>query len=217
MKKTITITLILLLCLGFLTGCGTESQTENKKESSGAVTTTITAKPTYSVKSFKVEATVPGEEKENDEGEKEIEPKYKIATSGLKYSNADVGIIGDKVEFDFDYGTYVYNSFAQYKEKYGTKEVNYDNYLEFLKDESLDSVKATQKDFEEVKFAGYDAIRYNYSGRMIYVIKCDELDSSRCFQCWVCAVNKDDKVEDLINEDSIKEVMESFVISSYNK
>ena len=213
-KLLVRLLVVCILSIGIitlLTGCG-----DNKPENSGAVTTKITAQPTYTKKAFKVEATVPGVEKETD-GKKEVVPDYKVATSGLKNPNADTGIIGDKVEFDFDYTSYTYNSYANYKLKYGTKETSYDNYLEFLEDSEFDDLKASQKSFEKTTFAGCDAIKYEFSNSMIYVINCDKLDSKLRFECKVSPINKDDKIADLLENESIKNVMNSFVINEYSE
>lgn len=216
MKKLLNLSLIIALLIGMLfilTACGGETKVDEPKET----TAEIEAMPTYTAKSFKVTATVPAIETVNEEKEKVVTPNYTVSTSNLKYSNADVGIIGENVEFDFDYTSYSYNTYLSYKEKYDSKEPSYENYLEYLNDPDFDSDKGDQKNFEEVTVAGYNAIKYKFNKSMIYVIKCDELDNSIRFELRVTPISDETKIEDLLTNEEVTTIMKSFKINAYSK
>lgn len=115
-----------------LTGCGNKN---------------LTADVILEQRSYKVTLTTPATEKQVMM-EKAVVPNY-AEESTTKLSTTDCGIIGDKVAIEFEYTSYVYNSYSNYKEKYGNKEPNFENYIEYLEDSEFDKQKSSYQKMQK--------------------------------------------------------------------
>ena len=203
-KKILSLVLIIVLLIGgllVLAGCGNK---EEKKP---------TANVTLEQRSYKATLTVPATEKTGEDGKKEVVPSYAEETT-LKKSTSNCGFIGDKVAIEFEYSAYVYNSYANYKAKYGDKEPNFENYIEYLEDSEFDQQKSSQKNAEKTTIGNYPAVKYKYNNTMIYVLKVDGLKEKMQFTMTVIPVNEDDKIEDLINNPEVSAIIESLKLEA---
>ena len=205
MKKIISLLLVIFTILSMLfilTGC----------EDGGTKTDKLTATLSGENYGFKVEGTFPAHEETDENGNTIVVADYKLLKPG-KYGD-NIAMANDKVELGFNITSYSYNTYAKYKEKYGNKETSFANYLEFLKDPDFDDVKADQKNYELTTVSGIEAIKYKYSGRMIYVLNLQGEKASKQ-RCTLTVYSLDDKVSvtDLIEDEEIKTLINSFVIS----
>ena len=199
-KKILSLVLIMMLLIGglvTLTGCGNKN---------------LTADVILEQRSYKVTLTTPATEKTGDDGKKAVVPNY-AEESTTKLSTTDCGIIGNKVAIEFEYTSYVYNSYSNYKEKYGNKEPNFENYIEYLEDSEFDKQKSSyQKNAEKTTVAGYTAVKGIYNNNMIYTLKVDGLKENMQFKMTVIPVNENDKIEDLINDSEVSAIISSLKI-----
>lgn len=191
-KKIFSNVLVALLVVGglfVLTGCGKDLSTE------------VTLDERYYKATFTVPATKDGGE---------IEPNYKEEEE-LQWSNNDCGIANDKVAIEFKTSSWSYRTYANYKEKYGDKEGNFANYVEYMKDTEFDSQKTIKSNqFKETTVGKYDALTYKWNGAAYYVLDIDGLKSQ--LQLIVIPLNDEDKVSDLLEDPEIKSVIDSLKI-----
>lgn len=196
MKKKILFVLALTVLL--ITGCSSEPKSLTKELSAD----------NYGI-SFSL--TVPAHEEKDSDGNTSVVPDFQLSKPG-RYDN--FGVSNDKVELGFNITSYSYNTYLDYKEKYGDKETSFANYLEFLNDPDFDSLKADQKNFELVKMFGVDAIKYKFSNRMIYVLNLEgeKASKQRC-TLTVYTLDNNVSVESVLEDSTIKTILDSVKIS----
>lgn len=199
-KKKILIIVAAIVIVALVVG-GVLLVGGNKEEK--ALSTKVTLEPWYCKATF----TVPATKNEEDK----LEPIYKVeeTTKG----DSDCGIANDKVAIELDYSSWSYTSYSNYKEKYGDKKGSYANYLEYLKDAEFDSQKTLKsKDVKEVKVGKYNAIQQRYMGKMIYTL--DVEGAKGQIKLVIVPLNKENKVDDLINDSEISAILNSLKIEA---
>ena len=140
--KYVLLPLVLLAFIVLSTGC-----TKEKKEEKGKTATITSSSLSY----FKLNLNVPL----NDEGEAKYEFTSNKPTgftrSGTVYLETDNAI------FAFGTSSWVYQTATKYKEKNGTKDPSYADYMEWMKDPDS-TIKLSG--METMSINGRDALRY---------------------------------------------------------
>lgn len=136
----------------------------------------------------------------------ETEEKY----SSVKFKN-------DKITIEVKLDSYVYNTYDEYEAKYGDKETNYTNYVEYLEDADFDNKKGAQKNFQKTKIAGLEAVAYEYNNSMIYVLNNSNFYKKRLFKIVITSNDKSTKISDLLEDKEVKDIVDSIKVSDYIK
>ena len=225
MKRMIAI-LLTLMMIGSLTACGgdkqekaaeTPPQTESEKESVTPETTepeetepSEPSEPTVEqvLESYYFKATLnlPAEEA----GDGSLEPKYAVEES-TQWGSSLCGIANDTVAIELLYKSYTFHTNIYYQEKYGEKDPNFENYVEYMTDSSLQDSFTTG--IEETKVGDYEALKYLYNG-VNYVLNVDELPAQ--FSIAVIPLNEDADLEDLAADPEINSIINSIKLEAFN-
>ena len=178
--KKILLTLVLVLGITFLVGCG-------KKEDN-------TVDITYTHGKGTITLSVPKD--------KEGNPKYKFTTEKPKGLNIlkTFYLETDNAILAFSTSGMSYNTSKQYKDKYGDKKATFDGYLEFIEDKDLFN-KNYLPGLEQFEINNRKALRYyrregasgnyKYSG-YFYMIESDEIYPGSKFE--IVASYKDEEL-----------------------
>lgn len=129
---------------------------------------------------------------------------------------SSVIIRNDKVIIEVRLDSYVYNTYANYKAKYGNKETNYKNYIEYLEDKDFDGQKIPgQIEFQKTKISGLEAITYEYNNDMFYYLNNSNFYKDSAFKIVISPKDKSYKVTDLLNDEEVKALIDSIKVSDY--
>lgn len=222
MKRMIAI-LFTLMMIGSLTACGgdkqektaeTPSQTESEKESVAPETTepeeTEPAEPTVEqvLDNYYYKATFDVPAEIADDGS--LESKYVVEESTQRGS-ADCGIANDMVAIELAYKSYTFQTNSYYQEKYGEQDPNFENYVEYMLDSSLQDVFTTG--IEETKVGDYEALKYIYNG-VNYVLNVDGLPAQ--FIVAVIPLTEDADLEALAADPEINSIINSIKVEALN-
>lgn len=202
-KKLIAIIAVIVVIIGAIVvgiilgkGKATDNNTKEVKVS-------VTGKE----RPFSVSINFPTKEVENEVvADCETEEKYNF----VKYKN-------DKITIEVKLDKYVYNTYADYKAKYGDKETNYTNFVEFLEDADFDSHKGESKNFQKTKIAGLEAVAYKNNNSMVYVLNNSNFYKNSSFTITISSNDKSTKISDLLEDKEIKDIVDSIKISDYVK
>ena len=204
MKKINKVLLVAIFLVGglLLAGCNNKKEEEKKK-----VEKITEIKLVYSDnEEFKINTVVPADKKEKATY-KELKATDKDAK--LVSEKAQYGLLGEKVEIDFNYKKYDYRTKA-YTKKYKKKTTtNFANFKESIMDKTLNS-KLT--DVEEIKINEVDGIQYINNGVLVIVLNTDDISTEKYIEITVHALDKEAKVADLVKEKDIKSVIDSIKI-----
>jgi hypothetical protein len=238
MKRIIAI-LFTLMMIGSLTACGgdkqektaeTPSQTESEKESITPETTepeetepeetepeetepeeTEPAEPTVELvlDNYHYKATFDVPAEIADDGS--FEAKYVVEES-TQSGSADCGIANDKVAIELSYYSYTFQTNMYYQEKYGEEmEGNFENYVEYMLDSSLQDVFTTG--IEETKVGDYEALKSINNG-IYYVLNVDGLPAK--FTISVFPLTEDADLEELAADPEINSIINSIKVEALN-
>lgn len=209
MKRIIAI-LLTLMMIGSLTACGghkkekapeTLSQTESENESvTQEPEETEPAEPTVEqvldTYYYKATLNLPASEA----GDGSLEPKYAVEESTQRGSS-DCGVANDTVAIELMYKSYTFQTNSYYQEKYGEKDPNFENYVEYMLDSSLQDVFTTG--IEETKVGDYEALKYIYNG-VNYVLNVEGLPAQ--YIVAVIPLNEDADLEALAADPEINSI-----------
>lgn len=222
MKRMIAI-LLTLMMIGSLTACGggkqektpeTPSQTESEKESVTPETQeseeTEPAEPTVEqvLDTYYYKATLNLPAAEADDGS--LEPKYAVEES-TQWGSSDCGVANDTVAIELAYYSYTFQTNMYYQEKYGEKDPNFENYVEYMLDSSLQDAFTTG--IEETKVGDYEALKYIYNG-VNYVLNVDGLPAR--FIVSVIPLTEDADLEALAADPEINSIINSIKVEALN-
>lgn len=222
MKRMIAI-LLTLMMIGSLTACGggkqektpeTPSQTESEKESVTPETQeseeTEPAEPTVEqvLDTYYYKATLNLPAAEADDGS--LEPKYAVEES-TQWGSSDCGVANDTVAIELAYYSYTFQTNMYYQEKYGEKDPNFENYVEYMLDSSLQDAFTTG--IEETKVGDYEALKYIYNG-VNYVLNVEGLPAQ--FIVAVIPLNEDADLEALAADPEINSIINSIKVEALN-
>jgi len=142
-------------------------------------------------------------------GNKNGETKYKLvkADSGVEFKDeyTQYAVIGDKVQIEFEYTNYVYQTTVKYKAKYGEKDTNFANYKQALLDSSISYIN----DVQEFKVNGKDAVQYKADKQLMRVLNTDNINKKKLIYINIHPINENDSIEELIEEKEIKDMIDS--------
>ena len=147
MKKKVIFSLILMVSVFMLAGCGSKKKEESKKENDNTVE--ISFVHGYGT----IKLTVPKDEDGNPKYEFTSEKPKGISTAKTFYLVTDNAILG------FATSGLSYNTSQKYKEKYGDVKATFDGYLEFIEDKDLFN-KSYLPGLEQFEINGRKALRY---------------------------------------------------------
>lgn len=218
MKRKIAI-LLTLIMIGSLTACGgdkkenvsgTSSQTDSEKKSAAAETENTKTEPTVEqvLDTYYYKATLNLPASEADDGN--LEPKYAEEES-TQWGVSDCGIANDTVAIELAYYSYTFQTNMYYQEKYGEKEGNFENYVEYMLDSSLQDAFTTG--IEETTAGGYEALKYINNG-VIYVLNVDGLPAR--FTVSVIPLTEDADLEALAADPEINSIINSIKVEALN-
>ena len=200
-KKLIAIIAVIVVIIGVVVvgiTLGKGKSTDNKTKE---VKLSVTGKE----KPFSVSINFPTKEVDDKVvADCETEEQYYL----VKYKN-------DKITIEVELDSYVYNTYADYKAKYGDKETNYTNFVEYLEDADFDSHKGEQKNFQKTKIAGLEAVSYEYNNSMVYVLNNSNFYKNLLFNIVITSNDKSIKISDLLEDKEIKGIVDSIKISDY--
>lgn len=215
--------LLTLMMIGSLTACGggkqektpeTPSQTESEKESVTPETQeseeTEPAEPTVEqvLDTYYYKATLNLPAAEADDGS--LEPKYAVEES-TQWGSSDCGVANDTVAIELAYYSYTFQTNMYYQEKYGEKDPNFENYVEYMLDSSLQDAFTTG--IEETKVGDYEALKYIYNG-VNYVLNVDGLPAR--FIVSVIPLTEDADLEALAADPEINSIINSIKVEALN-
>ena len=220
-KRMIAI-LLALLMVGGLAACGDPGQdqtaedpaqtgdTESAEQETGEQEETEPAEPTVEqgldTYYYKATLNLPAAEA----GDGSLEPKYAVEESTQRGSS-DCGIANDTVAIELSYISYTFQTNMYYQEKYGEKEPNFENYVEYMLDSSLQDVFTTG--IEETKVGDYEALKYIYNG-VNYVLNVDGLPAK--FIVSVIPLTEDADLEALAADPEINSIINSIKVEALN-
>lgn len=227
--KRMTAILLTLMMIGSLTACVGDkqektseapAQTESEKEP--AVTETPDAEPEETelepeeteptveqvLDTYYYKATLNLPAAEADDGS--LESKYVVEESTQRGS-ADCGIANDMVAIELAYNSYTFQTNSYYQEKYGEQDPNFENYVEYMLDSSLQDVFTTG--IEETKVGNYEALKYIYNG-VNYVLNVDGLPAQ--FIVAVIPLTEDADLEALAADPEINSIINSIKVEALN-
>ncbi|MGN0609730.1 MAG: hypothetical protein ACI4J6_11025 [Oscillospiraceae bacterium] len=222
MKRMIAIMLTFMM-IGSLTACDgdkkentpeTSSQTESENESAAPETQeseeTEPAEPTVEqvldTYYYKATLNLPASEA----GDGSLESKYVVEESTQRGSS-DCGIASDTVAIELTYKSYTFQTNMYYQEKYGEKDPNFENYVEYMLDSSLQDAFTTG--IEETKVGDYEALKYIYNG-VNYVLNVDGLPAQ--FIVAVIPLTEDADPEALAADPEINSIINSIKVEALN-
>lgn len=227
--KRMTAILLTLMMIGSLTACGgdkkektTETPTQTESEKEPAVTETPDAEPEETelepeeteptveqvLDTYYYKATLNLPAAEADDGS--LESKYVVEESTQRGS-ADCGIANDMVAIELAYNSYTFQTNSYYQEKYGEQDPNFENYVEYMLDSSLQDVFTTG--IEETKVGDYEALKYIYNG-VNYVLNVDGLPAQ--FIVAVIPLTEDADLEALAADPEINSIINSIKVEALN-
>lgn len=190
------VVIIGIVVVGITLGKGKSTDNNTKEVKISATSTTLP---------FSVAINFPTKEVEDEVvADCETEEKY----SSVKFKN-------DKITIEVKLDSYVYNTYAEYKAKYGDKETNYINYVEYLEDADFDDKKGDQKNFQKTKIAGLEAVAYEYNNSMVYVLNNSNFYKKSSFKIYISSNDKSTKISDLLEDKEIKDIVNSIKVSDY--
>lgn len=135
--------------------------------------------------------------------------KYKLVTADsgveLKDEYTQYAVIGDKVQIEFEYTNYVYQTTVKYKAKYGEKDTNFANYKQAL----LDSEISYINDVEEMNVNGKEAVQYKADKQLMRVLNTDNISKKKLIYINIHPVNENDSIEELVQQEEIKDMIDS--------
>lgn len=214
MKKIISLSIIAMLLVTLvytLTGCGSSGGETTTPEEEKETTKTVTATTTSKSRPFTITAKFPTKEVTNEAGETEI-----VADCEVEEKVDVITLKGKDVQIKAELSSFTYNTYANYKAKYGDKETNFANYMEYLEDSEFDGQKSSnQKKYEKVKIAGFDAIKSEFNGTDIYVIDNATFYPTSMFKITIIPVEDKVKIADLMSKEEVKAIVDSIAISGY--
>lgn len=218
--KRMTAILLTLIMIGSLTACGghkkekapeTLSQTESENESvTQEPEETEPAEPTVEqvLDTYYYKATLNLPAAEADDGS--LEPKYAVEES-TQWGSSDCGVANDTVAIELAYYSYTFQTNMYYQEKYGEKDPNFENYVEYMLDSSLQDAFTTG--IEETKVGDYEALKYIYNG-VNYVLNVDGLPAR--FIVSVIPLTEDADLEALAADPEINSIINSIKVEALN-
>lgn len=222
MKNKILAMTLALMMIGSLSACGssdedktskTSSQTKSEQKSeeteSSETETSEPAEPTVDqtleTYFYNVTMAVPAEEAADGS----LEPKFvPIEYDEGEVSIVDGGFANDTVAIEFSYISYTFNTNIYYKEKYGEMEANFENYVEYMKDEDFSDPFTTG--IEETTVGDYEALKYIYNGKVIYVLNVDGLTAK--FMVFVRPLDDNADPEGLVDDPEINSILNSIKV-----
>lgn len=209
MKRINKILLVAIFLVGglLLAGCNNKKEEEKKK-----VEKITEIKLVYGDnEEFKINTVVPADKKE-----KATYKELKATDKDAKLANekAQYGLLGEKVEIDFNYKKYDYRTKAYIKKYKKKTKTNFANFKESIMDKTLNS-KLT--DVEEIKINDIDGIQYINNGVLVIVLNTDDISTEKYIEITVNPVDKEAKVVDLVKEKDIKSVIDSIKIEKNSK
>lgn len=222
MKRMIAI-LLTLMMIGSLTACGgdkkdkapeTPSQTESEKESVAPETQkpeeTEPEEPTVEqvLDNYYYKATLNLPASESGDGS--LEPKY-VEEESTQWGSSDCGVANDTVAIELAYYSYTFQTNMYYQKKYGEKEGNFENYVEYMLDSSLQDAFTTG--IEETTVGDYEALKYINNG-VIYVLNVDGLPAR--FTVSVIPLTEDADLEALAADPEINSIINSIKVEALN-
>ena len=121
------------------------------------------------------------------------------------------GVANDTVAIEQEYISYTFQTNMYYLEKYGEKDPNFENYVEYMLDSSLQDVFTTG--IEETKVGDYEALKYIYNG-VNYVLNVDGLPAK--FSVSVIPLTEDADLEALAADPEINSIINSIKVEALN-
>lgn len=218
--KRMTAILLTLMMIGSLTACGGDkkdkapeapSQTESETESAAQETQEPEdAEPTVEQVLdnyyYRVTLNLPASES----GDGSLKPKYTEEES-TQWGSSDCGVANDTVAIELAYYSYTFQTNMYYQEKYGEKEGNFENYVEYMLDSSLQDAFTTG--IEETTVGDYEALKYINNG-VIYVLNVDGLPAR--FTVSVIPLTEDADLEALAADPEINSIINSIKVEALN-
>ncbi len=141
----------------------------------------------------------------NEAGD-EADCETEVKTSSVIFKN-------DKITIEAKLGSFVYNSYADYKEKYGDKETNYANYVEYWEDPDFDSHKGTVMPVK-TNIAGLEAMAFDFDSSMKYTLNNSDFYSDSQFDIIVSSNDNSVKISELLEDAEVKAIIDSIKISN---
>lgn len=220
-KRMIAI-LLALMMVGSLAACGDPGQdqtaedpaqtgdTESAEQETGEQEETEPEEPTVEqvLDTYYYKATLNLPATESGDGS--LEPKYTVEESTQRGSS-DCGVANDTVAIELEYISYTFQTNMYYLEKYGEKDPNFENYVEYMLDSSLQDVFTTG--IEETKVGDYEALKYIYNG-VNYVLNVDGLPAK--FSVSVIPLTEDADLEALAADPEINSIINSIKVEALN-
>ena len=191
MKRS-RILLVLLLLVLLLTGCGNKVQLQ------------------YRGDEYMFNIDVPMKDGEslykivrNDKDNKEY--------NFMNYNSSFV-VLSEDYAIEVNYSNYTYYTSILYKQTYGSKDICFDSYKEYLNDDKLfnKNLYTNYKELDDV-----DGIEYVFNKVYYRVINTDDIDTYKYFQIMVKSLNNS-KEEKIINSD-IDKILDSIVVTKIDK
>lgn len=202
-KKIIAIIAAIVVIIGIVVVGITLGKGKSTDNNTKEVKLSVTGKE----QPFSVSINFPTKEVEDEVvADCETEEKY----SSVKFKN-------DKITIEVKLDSYVYNTYDEYEAKYGDKETNYTNYVEYLEDADFDDKKGDQKNFQKTKIAGLEAVAYKYNNSMVYVLNNSNFYKKRLFKIVITSNDKSTKISDLLEDKEVKDIVDSIKVSDYIK
>lgn len=93
----------------------------------------------------------------SESGDGSLEPKY-VEEESTQWGSSDCGVANDTVAIELAYYSYTFQTNMYYQEKYGEKEGNFENYVEYMLDSSLQDAFTTG--IEKTAVGDYEALKY---------------------------------------------------------
>lgn len=139
----------------------------------------------------------------NEAGD-EADCETEVKTSSVIFKN-------DKITIEAKLGSFVYNTYADYKEKYGDKEANYANYVEYWEDPDFDGHKGTVMPVK-TNIAGLEAMAFDFDSSMKYTLNNSDFYSDSQFDIVVTSNDKSVKISELLEDAEVKAIIDSIKI-----
>lgn len=192
MKKSKLLLVLLLLLL--VTGCGKHVQLQ------------------YRGDDYMMSIDVPMENKEslykiirNDKENKEY--------NFINYNSA-FAVVSKDYAIEINYLYYTYFTSVLYKQTYGSKEVGFNSYKEYLNDDKLFNKKlyTNYKELDDV-----DGVEYLYNNVYYRVINTDDIDNYKYFSIMVKSLNNEIKIEDIFDNTEMNKILNSIKFTKLEK
>ena len=221
--RRMTAIVLTLMMIGSLTACGgdkkeksqnTSPQTESETESAAAKTEapeeTEPAEPTVEqvLDTYYYKATL--DLPASEAGDGSLQSEY-VPEESVQRGASDCGVANDKAAIELEYSSYTFQTNSDYQKKYGEKDPNFENYVEYMLDSSLQNVFTTG--IEETKVGEYEALKYIYNG-VNYVLNVEGLPAQ--FTIAVIPLTEDEDPEELAEDPEINTIINSIKVEALN-